>query len=570
LPALRILYDVGGWAYHARARALQKHAPADFTVSMAALRDAAGQRDMNAVLGDVPVDLVLVLDSGQAARVREAVRARGWRTRILGGWNSGWPHRLPRLFERYRHTDYMIFNNWDCWERTGRWPDTYVLPNGVDLDLFRVTRRLETRRPRVLWTGSERYRQVKGYDDLVLPLQKRLGAHGVECDVRLVDSFGHDRWASDEMVEWYNSGTVLVCASETEGTPNPALEAAASGCVVVSTPVGNMPDLIRSGVNGYLVERDLEAILEGVLAASAHYPRLARQMQQDIRAWGWSERSRPYFALLRELLATGSGSGRARMPRCPDLFEDVTVFVTTVGAPTFRTCLEHLCRQDCTFRLEIVEHVAPLSAALQRMVETCETPFYVQVDEDMLLHPHAIRTLHERIRAAGPDVALVVGNLYDVHLERAIAGVKIFRHEAVRGQPVEGTPDWVAGLHQRLRDSGRTIVRMPFTDEGTLGLHGTAWTPQTIYERYASLARRWHAKAGNLGWFDGYPAIFLRRFLDDPSELTFYALMGVVAGVLGAAPDKGREKDFRAYASLPGFEELRRFLRAAKVRGDVE
>jgi hypothetical protein len=46
--------------------------------------------------------------------------------------------------------------------------------------------------------------------------------------------------------------------------------------------------------------------------------------------------------------------------------------------------------------------------------------------------------------------------------------------------------------------------------------------------------------------------------------------MGVVAGVLGAAPDKGREKDFRAYASLPGFEELRRFLRAAKVRGDVE
>ncbi|MEO8601389.1 MAG: glycosyltransferase [bacterium] len=39
-----------------------------------------------------------------------------------------------------------------------------------------------------------------------------------------------------------------------EGTPNPALEAAACGCTVVSTPVGTLPELIRDAANGYLVE----------------------------------------------------------------------------------------------------------------------------------------------------------------------------------------------------------------------------------------------------------------------------------------------------------------------------
>ena len=347
----------------------------------------------------------------------------------------------------------MIFNNRECWERTGRWPETCVIPNGVDLDVFRVTRPLETRRPRVLWTGSELYRQLKGYDDLILPLRKRLEAQGVECDVRLVDSFGRNRWTPEEMAEWYDSGTVLVCASEAEGTPNPALEAAACGCVIVSTRVGNMPDLIRSGANGYLVQRDLEALFEGVQAALAQYEVLARQMQEDIRGWGWAERSQPYFALFRELLAADGGPGPARVPRRPDAFDEVTVFVTTVGAPTFQACLEQLCRQDCTFRLKVLDHVAPLGVALQRMVDTCTTPFYVQVDEDMLLYPHAIRTLWERIRGRS-DTALVVGNLYDVHLERHIAGVKIFRHEAVRDHQVQGTPDWVAGLQQHLRGTG--------------------------------------------------------------------------------------------------------------------
>ena len=77
------------------------------------------------------------------------------------------------------------------------------------------------------------------------------------------------------------------------------------------------------------------------------------------------------------------------------------VFVSTVGYPTYQECLEGLAAQDSKFTLKIVDHVAPMSAALQRMQDECTTPYYVQVDEDMLLYPQAIRTLHERISGGG-------------------------------------------------------------------------------------------------------------------------------------------------------------------------
>jgi glycosyltransferase involved in cell wall biosynthesis len=142
---------------------------------------------------------------------------------------------------------------------------------------------------------------VKGYDDHVVPLAQRLEALGIPTSLHLVDARGPAVRSAHEMADWYNTGTVLVCASAAEGTPNPALEAAACGCTIVSTPVGSMPELIRSGENGYLVERRVDALLDGVRAAVADYRRLARRMQVDIQEWGWDRRSPDYFAVFRRL-----------------------------------------------------------------------------------------------------------------------------------------------------------------------------------------------------------------------------------------------------------------------------
>lgn len=52
--------------------------------------------------------------------------------------------------------------------------------------------------------------------------------------------------------EYYNNADILVCGSRIESYPNVISEALASNCVVVSTPVGGVPEVIKDGENGYL------------------------------------------------------------------------------------------------------------------------------------------------------------------------------------------------------------------------------------------------------------------------------------------------------------------------------
>lgn len=248
-----------------------------------------------------------------------------------------------------------------------------------------------------------------------------------------------------------------------------------------------------------------------------------------------------------------------------DLTAAVTVFVTTVGAPSFAACLAHLRAQDCRARLCIIAEVAPMHAAFQRMLDECRTPFFVQVDEDMLLEPHAVRTLHARIAGAAPDVALAVNDLYDPHLGRCIKGVKIFRHAIARRYPFGDQHDFEVRQVRAIEADGYRVLRTtpgPVPVPGqTLGHHGASWTLPALYERYATLERS-RRTTGKVAWFAPYAQEFLTRFQRDPSRENFVALMGVIAGILASRGGPPKAKDFRTYANLPGFAELCAFFDA--------
>ena len=262
------------------------------------------------------------------------------------------------------------------------------------------------------------------------------------------------------------------------------------------------------------------------------------------------------------VLRAGEAAGTALV----DLTDRVTVFVSTVGAPTFADCLAHLAAQDCRFTQRVIERVAPMHVAFQRMIDECRTPFYVQVDEDMLLEPHAVRTLHARMAASPPRTAIVMADLYDAHLRRCLHGVRIYRHAVVRRYPFSGADSFEKEQAARLEADGYVVDSTPSDHpsppEAALGRHGTRWTPPLIYERYATLERRRLAEPPNLRWFAPYGAEFLARFQADPTEENFFALMGVVAGVLGSRQGPAAAKDFRTYDRLPGFAALRAFLDA--------
>jgi len=130
----------------------------------------------------------------------------------------------------------------------------FLTPNGVDVEFFTpASPKVRSAILRVGWAGRfDKFEAgYDGYCDFIVPAVNQI------ADWELVTAIREQVWRSrEEMRTFYRSLDAYVCASLGEGTPNPCLEAAACGVPLLTTRVGNMPELIRDGLNGYFIERD--------------------------------------------------------------------------------------------------------------------------------------------------------------------------------------------------------------------------------------------------------------------------------------------------------------------------
>jgi len=253
----------------------------------------------------------------------------------------------------------------------------------------------------------------------------------------------------------------------------------------------------------------------------------------------------------RRLLYTGAENAPA--------LDDTTVFVTTVGdSVNLADCLSHLEGQTVRCRVQIIDHVAPMSAAFAQMHERCTTPHYVQVDEDMLLYPHALATLRELIGQTDSGVCLVCAPLWDWDVERPILGVKIYRHEIVKRFPYQQTLSCEVEQLRRMEAAGHKALLLSSdqSDAVCLGEHGKHYTPETIFRRWQRLFHK-RNELNNLSWLDPWPRRLLDRYIRTQEPLHLYAALGAIAGI-GSRPDGDRELDWRE--PNPAFMRMLRYF----------
>jgi hypothetical protein len=179
------------------------------------------------------------------------------------------------------------------------------------------------------------------------------------------------------------------------------------------------------------------------------------------------------------------------------------------------------------------------------MPDRCQTPFYIQVDEDMLLFPHAVRTLYGLMAAAPEKTAIICAPLWDCDVNRSIYGLKIYRHQVVRHFPYENVFSCERVQVQRIEAAGYEVVFLPLgTRESCVGEHGKHYTLRTVFRRWRRLMRKRRRYGNHCARGVPGPRFLLERYLNTKEPRHLYALLGAIGGLVGDLPPD-RELDYR-------------------------
>jgi len=103
--------------------------------------------------------------------------------------------------------------------------------------------------------------EIAGNGDEFKNLKKLLQKNGLSKKVHLLN------WVyGKEKKQLLNRADIFVLPSYREGMPNSLIEAMSSNTAVISTTVGGIPDLVKSGINGILVNPgEIEALRNAIL-----------------------------------------------------------------------------------------------------------------------------------------------------------------------------------------------------------------------------------------------------------------------------------------------------------------
>jgi len=196
--------------------------------------------------------------------------------------------------------DAVIVTSPDHRTRLGH-PAAHVIPCGVDLELFAPMELQAARRAlgwpldrRVMtWIGDPRPEKRV---DLVRATHERLLPRHPDLDLRIVTKVAHR-----EVPLYLSAADVMVLTSDSEGSPVVIKEAMACNCPIVSTPVGDVPEIL-DGVEGCFIRSQSPVELaEGVEQALAFGCRT--RGRDRIQSYGLAEEAQQLHALYTEILA---------------------------------------------------------------------------------------------------------------------------------------------------------------------------------------------------------------------------------------------------------------------------
>lgn len=96
---------------------------------------------------------------------------------------------------------------------------------------------------------------------------------------------------------------------------------------------------------------------------------------------------------------------------------DMTIFIITCGEDVFNECMAAIRQQTLNCKIdipvEVIKDVYPMSEAFNEMHRRCKTPYFVQVDADIILNDDALAILYQGIKKSFFFQYVVYGQLFE-------------------------------------------------------------------------------------------------------------------------------------------------------------
>ena len=368
-PRIALVADIPGWAFFNISEQIRRHLGCDYDVSIFfSYEHYECRTEFVSKLFSSRYDIAhffdrfflnnLILDIAEAP---EQVRDNFLHAKITC---SIYDHLLlePEELERYRKIYRYIADGYTVsseklktiyTDLPGYPPPDMVIEDTVDPALFypeNLSRLKDSDRPFVVgWAGNSRWMEEldgidhKGLHTVIKPALEQLGNEGAPVVGRFADS-STGRTSLKEMVHYYNSIDVYVCASDIEGTPNPVLEAMACGVPVIATDVGIVPQVFGPLQQKLILEERSVPALKRKIEMLVNLPELrvalSEENQRQMRTWTREGESRKWDSFFRMVLAgqtpeTEPGNPQSRKAEL------------MTRADTKRLCLELLRDHPC-------------------------------------------------------------------------------------------------------------------------------------------------------------------------------------------------------------------------------
>ena len=303
-PKVLLVLDEWNWGCHSRALAMEKHLSDEFDFDIVKVIDVANNIDsfigkydavwllLHTMLYYPPIRILASSTKSVATVTSNIIIKPIWEglDKRDGDVNfKDWSNCLDLLAINNLRIENEARSLVNC-------PIRYA-PRGVDEKTFSA---LPYTYPlKIGFVGKAK--SNKNLEEVIIPASERAGLQVMKNTRNFTNAI-----PLESMPEFYKMIGVYVVASSSDGTPNPALEAASCGRPIISNWIGNMPEFIEDGVNGLLVPLNVNAYVEKLIWMKEN-PEWAEHMGQEARktilqGWTWEHVLQNERGCLRELI----------------------------------------------------------------------------------------------------------------------------------------------------------------------------------------------------------------------------------------------------------------------------